>query len=1081
MSDIDPSRLKVTELKDELKKRGLDTKGVKAQLVKRLEQALRNSVGEPEDDDTADALDSSQFATDTSVNESALADSSLDASQSQTEAVALEADLKPVEKAEKTEILQDHTVDSVPSIQHIEEPELQTSTQPSPVKVSPVKVEQHVPAVSPVKADSPSKLSVQVDEPAYASPLQQSPVKHTPEQPAPRIISPVKLSPEKAVSAVVESVSPTKPSPEITAAPSSTASPVKVPVVASPTPAVASPVKASHFETPLVDSSAPAPVAEEASDSAPVAEETSEMDQESTPSDQVSTSEPEIKMETEEKIDAEVKSEAEQHREENGSAEGEHDNEDAKEDKPANNVSEESGERRAHRKRSRSPSPSDEKHKARRSRSRSPRRRRSRSRSNDRHRQRRSRSQERRRSPDKAVKTEPEESTDWLNVTDVQLDRYISDLSLVISDNGVKAQPFTEHGFAFMWTGAKATYGVKAGKVCFEVKVLSHLNVDHLPAEEDNRHVLRAGFSAGSASIHLGEEKLSYGYGGTGKASTDCKFNDYGQTFSEGDVVTSYVDFSSDPIIISYAVNGTHLGTAFEVPQSTLGDQALFPHILTKNCDFECNFGQMEQPFFPIEEDFVFIDNIPLEERVRGILPPAKKEDCEIIMMCGLPGSGKTTWSNKYTAENPEKLYNILGTNSIIDKMKVMGLPRKRNYHGRWDVLIDLSTKCLNKMLEISARKNRNYILDQTNVYPSAQRRKMRPFEGFQRKAVVIVPTDEEFKSRCDQREKEEGKDVPDTAVLEMKANFQLPEEGTIFDKVEFIELPLAEAQVLVEQYNKEGKAAQPPETKRFRGNNDRDRYSSGSGGRSFGGRFDRGNDYQRPSRGGYNDNRRGGGGGGSYYNRDRDSGYSGRGGGYNDRRGGRGGSYSGGYGQQDRRTDQYRSSGGSGGGYRDQRDNRSTSQSSWSSGNRGSGGSNWKSYGTSGSTGGGASSSSSQAQASTWKPHGSYQAPQSSWGSQQTPAAASTGYGTQQTGWGNQDWSQQGYQQTQGSWGQQQWPAATGYAQQPQAQGTTGQWSAQAQNYGYTGWNPTPAASTTWPNYGTQQTWDYNSSQYQK
>ena len=45
----------------------------------------------------------------------------------------------------------------------------------------------------------------------------------------------------------------------------------------------------------------------------------------------------------------------------------------------------------------------------------------------------------------------------------------------------------------------------------------------------------------------------------------------------------------------------------------------------------------------------------------------------------------------------------------------------------------------------------------------------MRPFEGFQRKAVVIVPTDEEFKSRCDQREKEEGKDVPDTAVLEMK------------------------------------------------------------------------------------------------------------------------------------------------------------------------------------------------------------------------------------------------------------------------------------------------------------------------
>lgn len=57
----------------------------------------------------------------------------------------------------------------------------------------------------------------------------------------------------------------------------------------------------------------------------------------------------------------------------------------------------------------------------------------------------------------------------------------------------------------------------------------------------------------------------------------------------------------------------------------------------------------------------------------------------------------------------------------------------------------------------------------QTNVYPNAQRRKMRPFEGFQRKAVVIVPSDEEYINRCAKREKEEGKEVPDSAVLEMK------------------------------------------------------------------------------------------------------------------------------------------------------------------------------------------------------------------------------------------------------------------------------------------------------------------------
>jgi heterogeneous nuclear ribonucleoprotein U-like protein 1 len=45
-----------------------------------------------------------------------------------------------------------------------------------------------------------------------------------------------------------------------------------------------------------------------------------------------------------------------------------------------------------------------------------------------------------------------------------------------------------------------------------------------------------------------------------------------------------------------------------------------------------------------------------------------------------------------------------------------MGLPRKRNYAGRWDVLIDKCTKCLVKLLEVASRRRRNYILDQVIV-----------------------------------------------------------------------------------------------------------------------------------------------------------------------------------------------------------------------------------------------------------------------------------------------------------------------------------------------------------------------------
>lgn len=45
---IEPKKLKVAELREELKNRGLETKGNKAQLVKRLEKAIKKEDGESE-------------------------------------------------------------------------------------------------------------------------------------------------------------------------------------------------------------------------------------------------------------------------------------------------------------------------------------------------------------------------------------------------------------------------------------------------------------------------------------------------------------------------------------------------------------------------------------------------------------------------------------------------------------------------------------------------------------------------------------------------------------------------------------------------------------------------------------------------------------------------------------------------------------------------------------------------------------------------------------------------------------------------------------------------------------------------
>lgn len=413
----------------------------------------------------------------------------------------------------------------------------------------------------------------------------------------------------------------------------------------------------------------------------------------------------------------------------------------------------------------------------------------------------------------------------------VMLDDYNSDLNLVIDENGYGAQPLVEPpGFCFCWSGVRCTHGVARGKAYYEVKLIEELPADFgEDHQETNPHIVRVGWSMDTTSFQLGEEPNSYGYGGTGKFSTSNKFVNYGEKFSAGDVIGCLLDLDSRPPNMSYAKNGRWLGVAQPLPGFQVGkkETALFPHILTKNTRFEVNFGQ-QAPWFPPAPGFMYIMQYSVSERVRGLKPPSTKSSCEMIMIIGLPGSGKTTWGINKAKTNPEMRYNIIGTDTLIDKMKVMGLPRKNNYHGRWDVLIDKASKCLNKLFEIASKKKRNLILDQTNVYPSARRRKMRNFKGFIRRAAILVPDDQELKRRSDKRTYEDGKYVPEEAVLDMKANFKLPAENDDnFDYIEYIELPREKAAPLVEQYNLEGQTKRPQAVKSgsFRGNQTDNRF----------------------------------------------------------------------------------------------------------------------------------------------------------------------------------------------------------------------------------------------------------------
>lgn len=264
-----------------------------------------------------------------------------------------------------------------------------------------------------------------------------------------------------------------------------------------------------------------------------------------------------------------------------------------------------------------------------------------------------------------------------------------------------------------------------------------------------------------------------------------------------------------------------------------------------------------------IDPDYIYIAAIDKENLVEGIARPESRGECEVIFMIGMPSSGKTHWVKNYLAENPDKRYTVLSVDSLLSQMKVSGKPRLPSNTGKWPKLVDTLAKNLNKLNEAAAKRRRNFILDQTNTFASEQKRRLRVFGGFAaRRAIVVIPDEEEYNRRLKQKQDTYGVEVPEGQVNVMKAHCYLPTlELGWFTEITYVELEEEKAREMVQKMNEAGRKLVPrggynrnqnQYQNRGRGGGNhqqQQRWNQGYGGNNRYG----GQQYQQGGGGGYN------------------------------------------------------------------------------------------------------------------------------------------------------------------------------------------------------------------------------------
>ena len=155
----------------------------------------------------------------------------------------------------------------------------------------------------------------------------------------------------------------------------------------------------------------------------------------------------------------------------------------------------------------------------------------------------------------------------------------------------------------------------------------------------------------------------------------------------------------------------------------------------------------------------------------------------ELIMLCGIPTSGKSTYVEKLKKMKYWENAVVLSTDSYIEEYaKRVG----QTYNEVFDDVIPDATRELELEFNMAKDEGKDIIWDQTNLSVKTRRKKLLKLPSYYRRNAVYFEVS--LEEALERNKHREGKFIPESILKRMWHQFEIPTRNEDFDYVEKVD-----------------------------------------------------------------------------------------------------------------------------------------------------------------------------------------------------------------------------------------------------------------------------------------------------